>query len=184
LAQSFSASAPIHQQLDGFIYGLPNKHSLRKHPMRIILWKVIPFLALASVFAAAQRKNPPDPAQMAQHRVDFLTRHLSLNAQQQQQATTIYTEAANNARSFHDQMRTAHQNLQTAVQKNDMAAIEQGSNTIGNLMAQMTAAHAKADAAFYQTLTPEQQAKMKEIESHHGPGMHGHGGPEGPPPGV
>jgi Spy/CpxP family protein refolding chaperone len=66
------------------------------------------------------------------------------------------------------------------VEKNDTAAIEQSSNAIGNLMAQMTAAHAKADAAFYQTLNPDQQNKMKEMESHHrGMGMHGHHGPGG-----
>jgi Spy/CpxP family protein refolding chaperone len=83
-------------------------------------------------------------------------------------------------------MRTAHQNLQAAIQKNDTAAIEQISNNIGSLMGQMTAAHAKAEAALYQTLTPEQQTKLHELESHHrgGPGgMHGFGGPGGPPPG-
>jgi Spy/CpxP family protein refolding chaperone len=152
-------------------------------PMRATLLKVVTFLVLAGVLASAQRRNPPDPEEMVQHRVDFLTRHLSLNAQQQQQATSIFTEAANNGKSFHDQMRTAHQNLQAAVQKNDTAAIEQASNTIGTLMGQMTAARAKADAMFYQTLTPEQQSKMSELESHHG-GIRGHSGPGGPPPGA
>jgi Spy/CpxP family protein refolding chaperone len=149
--------------------------------MRTTLGKVITFLALTSVCVMAQHRTPPDPAQMVQHRVDFLTKHLSLNAQQQQQATSIFTEAANGAKTFHQQMRTAHQNLQAAVEKNDTAAIEQSSNAIGNLMGQMTAAHAKADAAFYQTLNPDQQSKMKEMEAHHrGMGMHGRGGPGGP----
>jgi Spy/CpxP family protein refolding chaperone len=148
--------------------------------MRTTLVKAIALLAVAGTFALAQHRTPPDPAQMAQHRVDFLTRQLSLNAQQQQQATTIFTEAANGARSYHDQMRAAHQNLQAAVEKNDAAGIEQTANAIGNLTAQMIAGHAKADAAFYQTLTPEQQSKMKELEPHHGRGMHGRGGP---PPG-
>lgn len=152
--------------------------------MRTTLWKVITFLAVTSVFVMAQHRTPPDPATMVQHRVDFLAKHLSLNAQQQQQATSIFTEAASGAKSFHDQLRTAHQNLQAAVEKNDTAAIEQSSSAIGNLMGQMTAAHAKADAAFYQTLTPEQQTKMKEMEAHRGWGMHGHGGPGGPPPGA
>jgi Spy/CpxP family protein refolding chaperone len=151
--------------------------------MKNSLLKAIVLLALTSAFAQAQRRTPPDPAQMVQHRVDFLTKQLSLNPQQQQQATSIFTEAANGAKSFHDQMRTAHQNLQVAVEKNDTTAIEQNSNTIGNLTAQMMAAHAKADAAFYATLNPEQQSKMKEMEAHHGRGMRGmgHGGP---PPGA
>jgi Spy/CpxP family protein refolding chaperone len=152
--------------------------------MKTNLLKAIVLLALTSAFAQAQRRTPPDPAQMVQHRVDFLTKQLSLNPQQQQQATSIFTEAANGAKSFHDQMRTAHQNLQAAVEKNDTAGIEQNSNTIGNLTAQMIAAHAKADAAFYATLNPEQQSKMKEMEAHHGPGMRGMPGHGGPPPGA
>ncbi|HXO37302.1 MAG TPA: Spy/CpxP family protein refolding chaperone, partial [Candidatus Acidoferrum sp.] len=57
----------------------------------------------------------------------------------------------------------------------------------GALTTQMTVAHAKAQAAFYQTLTPEQQTKMNELESHHGMGRghgFGHGGSGGPPPGA
>jgi Spy/CpxP family protein refolding chaperone len=156
--------------------------------MRTTLLKVTAFLALASVFAMAQHGNPPDPAKMAQRHLDFLTKQLSLTTQQQQQASTIFTEAANNAKATHDQMRTAHDSLKAAIQKNDSAAIEQAANTIGNLTTQMITAHAKAQAAFYQTLTPDQQTKMNTLESQHGMGMHhhgfGHGGPDGPPPGA
>src|SRR4029077_3096463 len=139
----------------------------------------IVFLAVTSMIAAAQHGNPPEPAEMAQHRVSFLTKQLSLSAQQQQQATSIFTEAANNSKPLHDQLHTAHQNLHAAVEKNDTASMEQISNTIGNLMAQMTLAEAKAHAAFYQTLTPEQQSKLSQMDIHHGPGMHGHGWPAG-----
>jgi Spy/CpxP family protein refolding chaperone len=152
--------------------------------MRTSLLKAVAFLTLAVVAAGAQRRTPPDPAEMVQHRVDFLTKRLSLNAQQQQQATSIYTEEASNARAWHDQMRTAHQSLQAAVQKNDSAAIEQAANTIGNLTAQMTMAHAKAEAALFQTLTPDQQNKLGQMQSHRGAGMHGHGWRGGPPPGA
>jgi Spy/CpxP family protein refolding chaperone len=155
--------------------------------MRTNLLKVTVFLALASVFALAQNVNPPDPATMAQHHIDFLTKQLSLTAQQQQQATTIFSAVANNAKATHEQMRTAHDSLKAAIQKNDAAGIEQAANTIGNLTTQMTVAHAKAQAAFYQTLTPEQQTKMNDLESHHGMGRghgFGHGGPGGPPPGA
>jgi len=155
--------------------------------MRTTLLKVTAFFALASVFAMAQQGNPPDPAKMAQHHIDFLTKQLSLTPQQQQQATTIFSDMANNAKTTHEQMRTAHDSLKAAIQKNDAAGIEQAANTIGNLTTQMTVAHAKAQAAFYQTLTPEQQTKMNDLESrHHGMGRghgFGHGGPGGPPPG-
>ena len=155
--------------------------------MRTTLLKVTAFLALASVFAMAQQGNPPDPAKMAQHHIDFLTKQLSLTAQQQQQATTIFSGVANNAKTTHEQMRAAHDSLKAAIQKNDTAGIEQAANTLGALTTQMTVAHAKAQAAFYQTLTPEQQTKMNELESHHGMGRghgFGHGGSGGPPPGA
>jgi Spy/CpxP family protein refolding chaperone len=81
-------------------------------------------------------------------------------------------------------MHTAQQNLQAAVQKNDMGAIEQASNTIGNLVGQMTMAHSKADAAMFQILSPDQQSKFTQMQSHHGWGIRGHGRPGGPPPGA
>lgn len=156
--------------------------------MRTTLLKVTAVLALTSIFAMAQHGNPPDPGKMAQRHLDFLSKQLSLTPQQQQQASTIFSEAANNAKATHDQMRTAHDSLKAAIQKNDSAGIEQAANTIGNLTTQMITAHSKAQAAFFQTLTPDQQAKMNAMESrHHGMGMHGrgfgHGGPGGPPPG-
>jgi Spy/CpxP family protein refolding chaperone len=151
--------------------------------MRTTLLKVIAVLAVMSVFVAAQHRQPPDPAQMVQHHVEHLTKALSLDAQQQQQATSIFTEAANSSKSLHDQLRTAHDNLHAAVQKNDTASIEQISNTVGNLMAQETMAHAKAMAAFYQTLRPDQQSKFSQMKDH-GPGMRGHGWHGGPPPGA
>lgn len=157
--------------------------------MRTTLLKVTAFLALTGV-VMAQQGNPPDPAKMGQHRIEFLTKQLSLTAQQQQQATTIFGEIGNNAKATHDQMRTAHDNLKTAIQKNDAAGIEQAANAIGSLNTQMILAHAKAQAAFYQILTPEQQAKMNDLESHRGMGRrHGFGrgfghGPGGPHPGA
>jgi Spy/CpxP family protein refolding chaperone len=143
-------------------------------------------LVMVGTFAYAQRHQPPDPEQMVQHRVDFLTQKLNLSSAQQQQATTIFTNAATNAKSLHDQMKAAHDSLHSAVTKNDGAAIDQAANAIANLMAQSIAAHAKAEAAFYQTLSPDQQAKYSQLK-HRGPGMHRfhHSGPDvpdGPPP--
>lgn len=115
--------------------------------------------------------TPPDPATMAQHRVQFLTNQLSLTAQQQQQALTIYTSAATSQGSVHESMKAAHDSLRTAVKNNDANGIAQASNTIGNLTAQATATEAKADAALYTILTPDQQTKLTEMEAR-GPGMH------------
>src|SRR5215467_9226732 len=117
-----------------------------------------------------------DPATHVQHHVQHLTTVLSLNPSQQQQATNIFTSAMNGQSSIHNDMKTAHQSLETAIKNNDQNGITQASNTIGNLTAQMIAAHAKAQAAFYQILTPDQQTKFSQFESE-GPGMRHFGGP-------
>jgi Spy/CpxP family protein refolding chaperone len=62
------------------------------------------------------------------------------------------------------------------VQANDNATIEQTATTIGNLTAQTTANQAKAEAAFYQILTPAQQSKLTQYESQSHGRMMGSGG--------
>jgi Spy/CpxP family protein refolding chaperone len=107
---------------------------------------------------------------MVQRHVDVLTNRLGLSPAQQQQASTIFTNQMASAKSMHEQMRTAHQNLSTAVKNNDSVGIEQAAQTIGNLTSQSISAHAKAEAAFYQTLTPDQQSKFAEMRERM-PGM-------------
>jgi Spy/CpxP family protein refolding chaperone len=150
-------------------------------------------LVVASTFAAAltfaqppgggpggpRSGNPPTAADMIQHRIDFLTKALSLTPSQQDQAKTIYTNAATSSTTIHDGMKTAHQALADAVKTNNFQAIDQAATTIGNLTAQSTANEAKADAAFYQILTPDQQTQFTQLHSR-GPG--GFGGRMGPGP--
>jgi Heavy-metal resistance len=146
---------------------------------------LVAFLALAAVAQAQRRHQPPDPAQMVQHRVSFLTDKLGLSSSQQEQATTIFTNEMSAGSALRGQMKTAHQNLSAAVQKGDNAGIDQASSTIGNLTSQMIAAHSKAEAAFVQTLNPDQQKTYSEMHKG-GWGMHGFhrrrgpGGPDGP----
>jgi Spy/CpxP family protein refolding chaperone len=104
----------------------------------------------------------------------MLTNELNLTPQQQQTATTIMTNMISGADQFHANMKAAHEALQTAVKNNDTAGIDSAATTVGNLTAQMIAAHAKADAAIYQTLTPDQQAKFLQLETEHARGMMDH----------
>lgn len=135
-------------------------------------------MAMQSLVAqnlSGEHMGPPDPATMAQHRVQFLTNQLSLTSQQQQQALTIFTTAATSQSGLHDSMKTAHESLRTAVKTNDANGINQAATTIGNLTSEFTATEAKADAALYLILTPDQQSKMNQMESQ-GPMMR-HAGP-------
>jgi Spy/CpxP family protein refolding chaperone len=142
---------------------------------------LITLSVLAGLPAYAQQHQPLDPAQMIQRRVTFLTDQLGLSSQQQQQATTIFTNAVNDERSSRSQVKAAHESLQAAITKNDSAAIDQAAGSIATLMAQLISAHAKAEAAFYQTLTADQQAKYAKMP-HRPLGMPGfyRGGPDGP----
>jgi Spy/CpxP family protein refolding chaperone len=114
---------------------------------------------------------------MVQQRIGFLTNLLSLTAAQQLRATTIFTTAARAGVTIVSNLESAHQSLETAIKNNDSAAIDQISATIGNLTAKGTSNDAKADAAFYQMLSPGQQTKLIQFEAQEG------GAGPGPAPG-
>src|SRR6476660_8160511 len=107
---------------------------------------------------------------MIQHRIDFLTKQLSLTDDQKTRATTIYTAAQTAAQTAQTNSVTTRQALSAAVTKNDIAAIDQLSATLGTVQGQVTAINSKADAAFYAILTAEQQALFDTV---------GRGGPGG-----
>ena len=142
-----------------------------------VIFTAVGLAALAAVLFAQEmpRHNGQDEVQ---HHVKYLTTVLNLTAAQQQQATTIFTNAANNGQLSRDSMKTAHQALETAIKSNDTAGIDQASTQIGSLIGQMMASHAKAEAAFYQILTPEQQTKLNSLQEE----GHGHGMMVGPGP--
>jgi Spy/CpxP family protein refolding chaperone len=157
------------------------KMNIRRNLITIL---TLAFAASTASFTLGQGPpTPPSPAQRAQHEVKYLTTLLSLNSTQQQQASTIYTNSATAEESARQSMKSAHDNLRAAIKNNDAAAIDQASNALAQEIAQSTSTKAKADAAFYQILTPEQQSKMSELESERpGPFFPG-GGPVGFPGG-
>ena len=124
--------------------------------------------------------NRPDPAAMIERRVGRLTTVLGLTDAQQQQATKIFTDATTAAKNTLASLRSARNDLKTAIQQNNSSNIHIAATTIGNLTAQLTEAEALAQAAFYAILTPDQQAKVNQLESHR-PGMFGGGPPPGGP---
>jgi len=146
--------------------------------MKKLLVHLLVISTCATTLLFAQRSgNPPSAADLVQRRVEFLTNRLGLSSAQQQQATTIFTNSATSEATVRDSLRTAHQSLNDAVKSNDSAAIDRASASIGTLTAQLTSIGAKADAAFYQILTPDQQTKFSQSP---GPGSGGFGRGAGP----
>jgi Spy/CpxP family protein refolding chaperone len=145
-----------------------------------MLFMIVTVLTLGAALAQDAPPPPPDPAAMAQHQVQYFTALLSLTSAQQQQALTLFTNAASSESPLHQQDRAAHETLEAAVRNNDGASISQAATTIGNLAAQRAEIHARAEAAFYQVLTPSQQSKLTQLKSL-GPGF-GFGPPPGPRP--
>jgi Spy/CpxP family protein refolding chaperone len=138
-------------------------------------------LAGTAIAASAQTQTRPSAADMAARQVKRLTTLLSLTSVQQQQATAIYTAAVKSEQALRESDKQSHDNLRAAVKNNDTGMIDQIAAGMAQTMAQLTSIHAKADAAFYQILTSDQQTKMGELESEHlGP----LDGPGGPPPAM
>ena len=144
--------------------------------------RIIGALALMTLFtslAPAQTSgNPPDIATRVQRRVAFLTTMLSLTPAQQQQATTLFTTAANTKAGLHAGLKAGHQNLVAAVKNDDSGAIQEAATTLGSLTTQLIEAEATAYAGFYKSLTPDQQTKASALYQHMA-GRFGHAGGAG-----
>lgn len=129
-------------------------------------------LSAALVFAQGRGPGgaPPDPATAAQMRVDRLTTALSLTDEQKAQALTIFTNAITASQTLRSNLQANQQSMADAIKKNDTASIDQLSTAAGALNGQLTSIDAKANAAFYAILTPDQQTKYDAMP---------HGGPRG-----
>jgi Spy/CpxP family protein refolding chaperone len=143
---------------------------------------LLPALLLLSTAMFAQ--TPPNgrphggpPERGDAGHIAMMTTLLSLSSGQQSQASTIYATARASQKGVQTNMRAAQTSLAAAIKKNDVAAIETLSTQIGTLHSQTLSIQSKAEAAFYATLTPEQQTKYDTLN--HG-GFGGPGGPGGP----
>jgi|SRR5579883_1178205 len=130
---------------------------------------VTSILATSLTFAqtsTAPTHTPPTPATMAAHKVAFLTSLLTLTSDQQTKATTIFTNAATADATARTNLKTLQTQLDTAIKSNAVGTINNLTPQIGALEGQLLNNDALANAAFYQILTPDQQAKL--ASSHRG----------------
>jgi Spy/CpxP family protein refolding chaperone len=141
---------------------------------------LLSFVAISAGLSLSQaiaQNGPPDPAEMVQMRVDRMNETLKLNKTQQKQISAIYMDAQTANQTVMGGMREANQSISAAIKSNDTNAMSQAANTIGTLTAQMTVNNAKAEAAVYALLTPDQQAKYQpSAGGMRGMGMGGPGG--------
>ena len=136
---------------------------------------------IAIPMAAQTLPQPPSAGEIVQHQVKTFTALLNLTSVQQQQAKAIYASAAKAEQTLHEGEKQAREALRAAVRNNDTSTIDQVSATLGQSMAESTSIRAKADAAFYQILTSEQQSRLSDLENQHLAPFGLPGGPVGPP---
>lgn len=143
---------------------------------KTILAAVLTLAAGSAVFAQGpgtgrgDRGTPPTPEQMVDRRVQMLTTLLTLDASQQAQAKTIFTDEVTASQALQDKVKTAHDALDTAVKGGASdAQIDQFAAQVGLVQGQATAIHAKAQAKFRLILTSAQKEKLDSSR----PGMGG-----------
>jgi Spy/CpxP family protein refolding chaperone len=139
----------------------------------LALFAVLGLLPMAQ--AQTSPHTPPTPAMIAQHQVQRYSTLLTLNANQVEQATTIFTTEATTAQNSRTTEHAAHQAMETAIKGNDTAAIQSTSATLGQISGERENAHALARAQFYAILTADQKTKYSQLEEEHMMGGFGHG---------
>jgi Spy/CpxP family protein refolding chaperone len=141
--------------------------------------KSLALLAILGLLPMAQAQTsphtPPSPATIAQHEVQRYTTLLSLNANQVEQATTIFTTEATTEQNSRNSEHAAHQAMEAAIKANDTATIQSTATTLGQMSSEMIAAHSLARAQFYALLTADQKTKYSQLEQEHMMGGPGHG---------
>lgn len=97
--------------------------------------------------------------------ISFLTTLLTLSPGQQAEAATIFSAASSSDAALKKTIKTHRKNLGKSVSNNDIQAINTTSAAIGKVAAQRHSIGAKANAAFLQILTADQQAQFIQFKS-------------------
>ncbi|MGA9628115.1 MAG: Spy/CpxP family protein refolding chaperone [Bryobacteraceae bacterium] len=151
------AVALVAQQ--GFAQAAQVSQSSSERPAQHVSHKVL----LKYSRPKAISKVPKTQTKTAKY-LNSLNTLLGLTPSQQQQATTMFTAAVTARAAIRSNMKAARQGLTTAILNNDSAGINQASMALGGRTAQLTAAGAFANAAFYQILTTDQKSRLSMTE--------------------
>jgi hypothetical protein len=128
---------------------------------------ILPMLIAATLVAQGPRgfsrdpsAAPPTPADIVAREVRMLTRFLTLDAGQQAAATTALTNAQTQLALNATTLKTDRGLLVDAIKDNQLGTIDTLTSNIATLRGQNNAIRAKAAAAIYATLTPDQKTKL------------------------
>jgi Spy/CpxP family protein refolding chaperone len=152
--------------------------------MKKLISSCIALAMFSAVAVFAQDSGAPparfSPEQMIAKHVSRLSTLLNLTATQQTQATALFTDEQNAAKTARANMRAAHTALKTAIENNDANGITAQATQIGSLTTAEIESHAKAEATFFAMLSADQQTKYKQLQAAGGPmGGRGFGGGPG-----
>jgi Spy/CpxP family protein refolding chaperone len=129
-------------------------------------------------------RTPPTAAEMLDRRIQMLTTLLTLDAAQQAQAKTIFSDENTAAAALRTKLETAQDALQAAVKGSASdSQLDQLAAAIGTLQGQSLAVHSKAQSKFRSILNSAQKEKLDATRGGmggHGFGGFGGGGPMGP----
>lgn len=125
---------------------------------------------------ALQQSNQPEQAErhswsgkrghgFRHHLFGRAAAELNLTEQQKEFGKQLMTDTRNLTKSIHDELHQVRNELTEAIKANNVAAIDSIAQRQATLMAQLSAAQAKARATFYAQLTPEQKAKADELRA-------------------
>jgi Spy/CpxP family protein refolding chaperone len=132
-------------------------------------------LMLGATFAVQAQMHGPHGKGMADH-MAYMTKALNLTADQQAAVKKLHTDLMAKSQPLmlqHRQQQTELKSLMNGVNPN---SDEVGQKTMAahNTELQLKALHEEFKTKFTALLTPDQQAKLTQMEASH---PHGHGGP-------
>lgn len=109
-------------------------------------------------------KVPHTASRQAKY-ISFLSALLSLSPGQQAETTSIFAAASTAAGELKAAAKTHKRSLGASVAANDASGISQASLVIGKAASQRHTIDAKANAAFFQILTADQQQTLTKLRS-------------------
>lgn len=131
----------------------------------------IPVMAGGLLFAQAPAPAPaPAPGahqNWRANRAERMAQFLNLTDAQKEQAKAVFQDARQQAASTHQQLKQTRQTLVQAIKANDTQQIQKLSSDEGVLMGKLMNIRGDAFAKIYQTLTPDQRAKLDQFLARH-----------------